>query len=317
MPAKRRSLLFLLLLLGLLVLPDTAIAAWPGNNGRIVYRALVPGFEAEGQEPVGLAWTTGRPGDAPHQLTADPSDTDPQVSPNGRLIVFSREVEPEQQWGAVHLAVFVIHFDQSGLRQLTDPPEECADRKATFDPRGERLFFVRHCHGANKGTDTWSIDVDGTDLTKLEGDRARSAASVLSPTGRQVVFLRRTETGPHLISMRPDGSHHRDLTPRPNPQQQIEDPDFSPNGRVIVFSTSATDLWTIRANGRNLKPLSNRPPGYGEPAFSPDGREVVAVAHTRSGPASLVRFEVGGDGRAREVPQVRYGDMPIWAPRVR
>jgi Tol biopolymer transport system component len=324
-PKNRLALLATLLTCAILFLPATALGAWPGSNGRIVYRALVPGFEAEGQEAVGLAWTTGRRGEAPHQLTADPTDADPQASPDGRLIAFSRQTEAQQSGGPVHSAIFVIRFDQTGLRQLTDPPEECQDGRPSFDPRGKQLFFVRHCSGAERSTATWSIDLHGTHLSKLEGSRARSGAGAISPSGRQVVFLRRTEVGSQLISMRPDGSRRRDLTPRFKAGNQIASPDFSPDGRLLVFSvgsSSLSDLFTMRADGRNLRRLSDLrhrpgsdPPGYGEPAFAPDGREVVATAFGRSGPATLVRFEVGGDGKARGIPHVRYGDQPTWAPR--
>jgi Tol biopolymer transport system component len=320
MTAKRLLPPSLLLIFVILALPSCAGAAWPGGNGRIVYRALEQGFEAEGQEPVGLAWTSGRRGAVPHQLTTDPTDQDPQVSPDGRLIAFARQVAPQQPESAVHHAIFVVHFDGSGLRQLTAPPEECVDGKPTFAPRGERLFFIRHCHGPARGTDTWGVDADGSNLTKLEGRRGRSGASVFSPTGRQVIFLRRSENGPRLISMRPDGSRRRDITPPLGRERQIESFDFSPNGRVIVLAAGFSvfsHLFTIRADGRKLKQLSDPPSGYGEPAFSPDGREVVAIAYGHSGPATLVRFELGGDGRPGGVPGVRYGDMPVWAPMAR
>jgi Tol biopolymer transport system component len=306
-------------------LPAAASAAWPGKNGRIVFRMLELGFEAEGQEPEGLAWTSARRGEAPHRLTADPTDQDPQVSPDGRLISFSRQAEPQPPESAVHTAVFLIRFDHSELRQLTFPPEECSDRKASFDPRGTRLIFIRHCRGTERRTDTWSIGVDGINLRRLEGPQARSSASVISPTGQQVIFVRRGDEPPHLISMRPDGSRRRDLTPSLGREQSVEGPDFSPSGRAIVFGGgfAESDLFTMRANGRRLKRLNyhpssagHSPPRYAEPAFSPDGREVVAIEQGRSGPASLVRFEIGGDGHPRGVPQVRYGDMPVWAPAV-
>lgn len=322
MATLRIAYLVLVSTLALLVMSAPAGAAWPGSNGRIVYRALKPGFEAEGQGALGLAWTTGQPGDAPHALTADPTDADPQVSPDGRSIAFARQVDPQQPGAAAHSAVFILGFDESGARQLTEPPEECWDGKPTFDFKGERLFFIRHCRGSARGTATWSVKVDGGDLRKLEGRRARSGASVISPTGRQVVFIRRLGDGQHLISMRPDGSRKRDLSSRLSGEKRVESPDFSPNGRVIVFSTGTSgDLFTIRSNGRNPRQLSDLthkpghdPPGYTDSAFSPAGDEVVAVAQGHSGPDSLVRFEVGGDGRARGVPGVRYGDMPVWAP---
>lgn len=71
------------------------------------------------------------------------------------------------------------------------------------------------------------------------------------------------------------------------------------------------------ADGRGLKRLrtDQSPRGYVDPAFSPNGGEVVAVARGQSGPSSLVRFEIGGDGSAHGIPHVRYGDMPAWAPR--
>ncbi len=88
-----------------------------------------------------------------------------------------------------------------------------------------------------------------------------------SPTGRQIVFVRSflrpdgIDLGPHIYSMRPDGSRLRDLTPRLG-EGALGYPGFSPSGKAIAFATEGNnlrgDIFTMRANGGPIRRLTNR-----------------------------------------------------------
>jgi Tol biopolymer transport system component len=177
------------------------------------------------------------------QLTTDPTDRDPKVSPDGSRVVFSRTVETAP--GISRSMIFTIAFDGSGPTQVTDGGSGGAsDIEPTFYRSGDRVAFVRV--GGPSDPDArgrlYSVAVDGGVPSSLVGGYAEVRTPVVSPTGRQIVFeCRHFRDGieyswEHICSIRPNGSHRRDLTPRFRDGQPAVDPDFSPSGKLIAFS---------------------------------------------------------------------------------
>jgi len=310
-----------------------AEAAWPGREGAVLYRGLEPGFESEGWEPVGLSQTGLGVFQIKDRVTTDPGDQDPQVSPNGRLVVFARGVEANEYGGVTARAIFVMRRDGSQLRQLTRPHPASSDLEPTFDASGQRVLFVRVGDETVRGTsrgDIYSVNLAGQDLQQLTSGPAADSSPAASPRGRQVVFVRRGWQLPgggrsnlqHLFSMRPDGSRLRDLMPRLNPRAAAADPDFSPDGRIIAFTISGglSDIFTMRANGARLRRLTGRNRhavlhayGYSEPAFSPAGGRLFAVAKNIYN-TDLARIDLAHPDHP---DRLSSGDQPVWAPAAR
>lgn len=302
-----------------------AEAAWPGREGPVLYAGLVQGQPKRSYSAVGLrAFNPDLPASAT-QITTDRFDLDPQVSPDGRLVVFSRRVREGLEETAS--AIFVVGVDGSGLRQLTDGGTGYGgDYQPSFYPSGQRIVFARL-------GDLFSVGVDGTGLRRITASYADEHAPVVSPTGRQIVFecanYKRKGieySNKHICSIRPDGSHRRDLTPRLENGQEAFNPDFSPSGRVIAFSVGpgfAADVFTMRANGARLGALTNRGPrggrkfprdvGYDEPAFSPAGGSIVAVARSGERPR-FVRIRLDDPKHPQPLGEQFLGRAPVWAP---
>jgi len=299
-----------------------AAASWPGRNGLIVYVGVKQGQHRYSYETTGLrVFDPTVPGSA-RILTNDPTDADPSVSPDGRLVVFSRTVRTTLP-GTVS-GLFAINVDGSGLRQLTDGgPEDASDTEPTFYPSGASIAFVR-------GGDIYSIRLDGSSLRQITSGPAPEQAPAVSPTGRQIAFtcgsgdpLSRIED---VCSIRPDGSHRRVLTSRLKQGAEPFDPDFSPSGRLIAFTLgpgTAADVFTMRADGSRLGALTNRAPngrrsfprdvGYASPSFAPGGGSLVAVARPGSGPR-LVRIRLRDPRHPRPLLGGSLASSPTWAP---
>jgi len=321
-----------LLLVTLLTVP--ARAAWPGREGTVVYAGVNPGAKATSNVPAGLrSFSFGVPGSRA-QLTTDPSDRDPQVSPNGRLVVFSRAVQTVPDRFTPR--IFVVGIDGSGLRQLTDGGSAEADSQPTFDASGTRVFFVRiNSEEPGQGRDIYSIGLDGSGLTRVTSGPADDNYPAASPSGRQIAFVRVNYppgipqgSAPHIYSVRPNGSRLRDLTPR-LPTADPWDLDFSPSGRVIAFATEGNqlrgDIFTLRSNGGPIRRLTNRghgkrifprPYGYTNPAFSPTGDSLLAVARSGTSPR-LARIRLADPDHPRILALSLSGSAPVWAPLAR
>ncbi len=266
-------------------------------------------------------------------LTVDSSDADPQVSPDGRTIVFSRKVpsglpfpHPEMVGG-----IFAIGVDGSGPRQLTGGgPEGASDVEPAFYPSGESIVFDRASGPTGEG-DIYSVRLDGSGLRQLTHGSAREQGPTVSPSGRQVAFTcgsadenARIED---LCSIRPDGSHRRLLTRKLSQGAEPFDPDFSPSGRQIAFTLgpgTAADVFTMRADGGGLGALTNRSRtgrrtfprkfGYASPAYAPSGGSLIAVARGGSGPR-LVRIRLRDPRHPQKLDPGGLTSAPVWTAR--
>jgi Tol biopolymer transport system component len=322
------------------LLATPARAAWPGREGPVVYAGVFPGTTLKPYltRPAGLRRFTPGAAGSPVQLTTDTTDRNPQVSPDGRLVVFSRDIEAPE--GRERSAIFVSAIDGSGVRQLTDGGSpEGADTQPTFTASGQRIVFVRGSAGPFATGDLYSVGLDGSGLAPLTSGPAADRMPAVSPTGRQIVFVRSfqrpdgIEFGPHIYLMRPDGSRLRDLTPRLG--RDPWDPDFSPSGKTIAFATEGNslrgDIFTMHANGGPVRRLTNRvthdrrhhneprfprPYGYTNPAFSPAGDSILAVARSGSTPR-LARIRLADPAHPHPLGSSFLGTAPAWAPEPR
>jgi Tol biopolymer transport system component len=323
-----------LVLAALLAAPTRA--AWPGREGPVVYAGVFPGTALQPSltRPAGLRRFTPGTAGSRIQLTTDTTDRDPQVSPDGRSLVFSRVIGAGAE--SKQSGIFVAAIDGSGVRQLTDGGSpEAADSQPTFTASGRRIVFVRGGGGPFASGDLYSIGLDGSGLTPLTSGPAADRMPAVSPTGRQIVFVRSfqrpdgIEAGPHIYSMRSDGSRLRDLTPRLGGTPW--DPDFSPSGKTIAFATEGNnlrgDIFTMRADGGPIRRLTNRvthdrrhndprfprPYGYTNPAFSPAGDSILAVARSGTSPR-LARVRLADPDHPHVFGTSLLGSAPAWAP---
>jgi dipeptidyl aminopeptidase/acylaminoacyl peptidase len=314
---------------------EMAAAAWPGRNVPVVYLGVRPETSntacCSGYKTTGLRiFEPGVPGSA-RVLTTDPSDADPQVSPDGRTIVFTREIPSGLPFPLeTEHVIFAIGIDGSGLRQVTAVGTEAgSDFKPSFYPSGETLVFARG-GGRTGENDLYSVRLDGSGLRQITQGPAREEAPAVSPNGRQIAFTCGPAGGNERIegvcSIRPDGSQRRLLTRKLKQGAEVFDPDFSPSGRTIAFTLgpgTASDIFTMRADGSRLGALTNRAPngrrkfpryiGYASPAFAPGGSSMIALKRPGAGPR-LVRIRLRDPSHPVPLLPGSLGSAPVWAP---
>lgn len=98
-------------------------------------------------------------------------------------------------------------------------------------------------------------------------------------------FLDEDRTTGAIFTTRPDGKGERQIT-FPAAGFVDRDPDYSPDGRKIVFHRQgelSDEIWVVDADGSHLKRLTHPDPGClpdrgtcdREPAWSPDGRLIA------------------------------------------
>lgn len=99
-------------------------------------------------------------------------------------------------------------------------------------------------------------------------------------------------------------------------EQEATEPDFSPDGRRIVFVSYTEDnfhLWLVNTDGTGLRRLTSGSADHREPRFSPDGTRIACAVETGGRyavhvlPADGGESEVWTEGTAQEA-------QPVWTP---
>jgi TolB protein len=339
----RAGLTGLLALVCLTALASPATATFDGENGRIAFRRFL-----DFDQTTGAIFTTRPDGTRERQVTHPESgdvDRNPDVSPDGRRIVFQRE-------GEMMSDIFVVNSDGTGLRQLTNTaypegnclPEsgECNGAPA-WSPDGRWIVFNR-AYGpvVDDLVETQALFVmraNGThvrQLTQLDppatGATGEDSEPQFSPDGTRVLFQR-----VNVRTAKPDGgvalwirnlrtgAEHR-ITPYR--LHAGDTPDWSPNGKKILFHDNwdipdgNANLYTVRPDGTHLKQLTFLDDGvtrYLGSSFSPDGKWItVGKRPSTGGPelntADVVIMRANGKGERLVTRTELYDSYPDWGP---
>ncbi|HLY12658.1 MAG TPA: hypothetical protein VKW04_25360 [Planctomycetota bacterium] len=229
--------------------------------------------------------------------------------PDGRIIYSSTHHHGDEPptppdhskgyvWGLYRTYDLFLRGTDGSLTQLTD--SDGYDAETTVSPDGKRLIFTSHRDG---GIGLYTMNVDGTDLRKVNHRRGYAGGAFFSPDGQWIVYrafypksdeekaeferlLAERLLRPGNLEIyvaRPDGSEERQLT---NNGASNWAPSFHPDGKTIVFASNVHapksgkfSIYAIQADGSGLRRLTDYNGFDGFPCFSPDGTTLAFISN--------------------------------------
>ena len=243
--------------------------------------------------------------------------------------------------------VYLMDGDGSNVRRLTENVH--MDNFPALSPDGTRIVFESNRFRAEgepvNTSHLFLMNVDGSAQTPL----VRGNSGTWSPDGKRIAFHASASGAGRLVSGLPGAAaadsdlfvlHVNDFLRRGalpknitnNPAAIDDDPDWSPDGRRIVFTSHAaaddhnnavtTEIYMLAQN-RKGKPvrLTDNAEEERAPSWSPDGTRIVYCCRKGSpereggiGSFEICVMNADGTGQ-RRLTNNRIGDLtPTWSP---
>jgi TolB protein len=227
-------------------------------------------------------------GQEPFRVTENPaSDVDPDISTNGRDVVFTSNRtgtndiyvvdstggnpvnltqngandgwarwSPDGHHVVFHsnrtgnFELYAMNRDGSGVTRLTDYAG--VDQFPEWSPNGQEIAFRRD-------TDIYVMDLKSGETRRLTNAPPLNQMASWSPNGKQLAFMSQRAGYVSVFVMNSDGTDQRNLTPK-DPSDLDSDwisraPSWSTNGRQVYFMSSRpstgldTEIFVVNADG--------------------------------------------------------------------
>jgi TolB protein len=183
-----------------------------------------------------------------------------------------------------------------------------------FAPDG---FVIVYTHGEESGTDLFATTVfeRGPARRITVGRGSDNTSPTFSPDGRRLAFTSGRLGHPEIYISDADGTNPQPLTYSVGDQNYRANPDWSPDGRLVVYQSQQPDnsfqLNTISLRDRSVKQLTSD--GSNEDAsWAPDSRHVI-FSSTRTGSKQLFVID-SESGKWRQLTRNGGVRLPAWSP---
>lgn len=247
---------------------DDRDAAWSPDGMWLAYVAATAQSEGAPRELAVINATTG----VISQITGMGGHVShPVWAPDSRRIAFTGD------FGGNH-DVFIVDLTTAQLANLTDHPAD--DAWPTWSPDGTRIAFQSDRSGQMA---VYVANVDGSGLQPLTGADGPNGQPVWSPDGMRIAFVSGRSGNADIFVIDANGTNQVRLSNTPYDDQ---DPAWSPDGMRVAYAAGVqpgvTELYSINADGFDLRQHTSANAQAIQPSWSPDG-QWIAYASNQAG----------------------------------
>jgi dipeptidyl aminopeptidase/acylaminoacyl peptidase len=229
-----------------------------------------------------------------------PTLNNPQLSPDGKEIVFTRS-EPNWKANRRISHLWRVNSDGTGLMQLTSGAD--TEDNARWSPDGKTIAFITKRGDAEAVNQIFLLSLAGGEAKQLTNHGAAVQSPMWSPDGSSIYFRAanaKTEQQKAKERLRDDvfmydenfeQIHLWSINVETKAEKRITNGDFSilnyklsKDGGQIVYhrapspllgDSDQSEVWVADASGANGKRLTNNHVGENNAAISPDGTKVL------------------------------------------
>jgi Tol biopolymer transport system component len=287
-----------------IVFVSPAEAAWPGNNGKIVFvkaagtmsapTAQIYSMDRHGQNQTNLS--------GPNQL-----DIQPSVSPDGKRIAFTRA-----DLATFSAQIWVMKIDGSHQTDISHDAALASESGPAWTEDGSQIVFVKQAPGSfpGAGGSIWIRRANGKGTPRQLTSGPNDANPAVSPDGDLLAFSRPVGAARHLFLMKADRSG------APTDLGQGSKPDWSPDSKRLVYGQAgAGPIMVVKVSHPSQKQTLTGP--FNEaPAWSPDGTQIVYMDCT-SGSTCQIALMTATGANQHDITndQAASNQKPSWQAR--
>ena len=236
------------------------------------------------------------------QILFASSHTDPKIAETEKA---ARDLEAQggrrrYQWDFdPEMELYVVNFDGTGLKRLTESPGY--DAEGSFSHDGKQIVFTSNRDG---DPDIYVMNADGTGVRQITNADGYDGGPFFSPDDRWIIFRsdRDKKDMLQLFAISADGKTEVQLTK--NLDQVNWCPYFHPSGKYLIWSGADYskgpmganfDLFTMELEmtedsikGGEIRQITTHAKADVLPVFSPDGTKLMwTSSRTTDGTSQL------------------------------
>ena len=181
----------------------------------------------------------------------------PSISLDGRRMVLTLSKDGDSE-------IYAMDIDGKNLTRLTNSPG--VDTSPSFSPDGEKIAFISARSG---NPQVYLMNADGSSPKRLTFQGKYNQTPRFSPQGDVIVFMGRDEK--NVFDIFTYDLTNKKIARVTQGQGSNEDPSFSPNGRMMVFTSTrdgGRDLYMSNIDGTFQKRITSDGP-YWTPNWGP------------------------------------------------